>query len=241
MLSPYIFPVSNWSIIVAAGKSERFGDALPKQFQKICGKPLLSWTIEKLEQASSIDKIVVVVAEEYQLLTTQSVVDPCRFHKVAKVVSGGDTRQESVYNGLKALPESAGLVAIHDGVRPLVNSEDIDKVVHLAEENSAAILAVPVSDTVKKVKGARIETTLNREEIWLAQTPQVFEYNLIFEAHRKLAEGKPGSKAPTDDAGLVEQMGVKVTIVEPSSLNLKVTTPDDLSYVESVLQGVTHG
>ncbi len=231
--------MSNWALIVAAGKSERFGDPLPKQFHEIAGRPLLSWTIEKFERASSIDKIAVVVATDYQLKTRQKIVDPYGFQKTVKVVSGGQRRQESVLKGLEVLPESTKVVAIHDGVRALVSPDDIDKVVNLALAEKAAMLALPATDTLKKVKDHSIVETLDRSQIWLAQTPQAFEYELILEAHRKFAENPKGTIA-TDDASLVEALGVGVKVVEPSSVNLKVTTAADLKYVGIVLGAKEH-
>ncbi|MCH7946910.1 MAG: 2-C-methyl-D-erythritol 4-phosphate cytidylyltransferase [candidate division Zixibacteria bacterium] len=226
--------MSNWAIIVAAGKSERFGDPLPKQFHEVAGRPLLSWAIEKFEIASSIDKIVVVVAADYQLETTRKIIDPFGFNKVVKVVSGGDSRQQSVLKGLEALPESTKVVAIHDGVRALVSPEDIDKVVKLALAEKAAMLALPATDTLKKVKNQEVVETLERNQIWLAQTPQAFEYKLILEAHRKFADNPKGTIV-TDDASLVEALGVKVKVVKPSTLNLKITTAEDMNYAETLL------
>ena len=231
--------MSNWALIVAAGKSERFGDPLPKQFHEVAGRPLLSWTIEKFELASLIDKIAVVVAADYQLETSEKIIDPYSFGKVVKVVGGGENRRESVLRGLEALPESTKVVAIHDGVRALVAPDDIDKVVNLALAEKAAMLALPATDTVKKVKSHSIVETLDRSQIWLAQTPQAFEYKLILEAHRRFAENPKGTIA-TDDASLVEAMGVGVKVVEPSSINLKVTTAADLKYVEIVLGAKEH-
>jgi len=227
--------MNNWAIIVAAGKSERFGDKMPKQFQEVAGKPLLAWTISAFEKAGSIDQIVVVVSEEFQLFVTQKVIDPFKFSKVCKIVSGGKNRQESVYNALKSLPKSAKVVAIHDGVRPLVQPGDIDSVVVSAAKYKAAILAVPARETVKEVDGDSIATTLPREKIWLAQTPQAFEYELILNAHEKsVVSGY--SDCVTDDSLLVEEEGVSVRVIEPSSVNIKVTTLEDMSYVELVLR-----
>ena len=226
--------MSNWAIIVAAGKSERFGDPLPKQFHEVAGRPLLSWAIEKFELASSIDKIVVVVAADYRLETTRKIIDPFGFNKVVKVVSGGDSRQQSVLKGLEALPESVKVVAIHDGVRALVSPEDIDKVVKLALAEKAAMLALPATDTLKKVKNHSVVGTLDRSQIWLAQTPQAFEYQLILKAHRKFADNSKGTIV-TDDASLVEALGVKVKVVKPSTLNLKITTAEDMNYAETLL------
>jgi len=231
--------MSNWALIVAAGKSKRFGDPLPKQFHEVAGRPLLSWTIEKFELASSIAKIAVVVAADYQLETTQKIIDPFGFHKVVKVISGGESRQESVLKGLETLPESTNVVAIHDGVRALISPDDIDKVVKLASTEKAAMLALPATDTLKKVKNHSIVETLDRRQIWLAQTPQVFEYELILNAYRKFAKYPKGTIA-TDDASLVEALGVAVKVVEPSSMNFKVTTAADLKYVQIVLGAKEH-
>ena len=231
--------MSNWALIVAAGKSERFDDPLPKQFHEVAGRPLLSWTIEKFELASLIDKIAVVVAADYQLETSEKIIDPYSFGKVVKVVGGGESRRESVLIGLEALPESTKVVAIHDGVRALVAPDDIDKVVNLALAEKAAMLALPATDTVKKVKSHSIVETLDRSQIWLAQTPQAFVYELILDAHRKFAENLKGTNA-TDDASLVEALGVEVKVVESSSMNLKVTTAADLKYAEIVLGAREH-
>jgi 2-C-methyl-D-erythritol 4-phosphate cytidylyltransferase len=227
--------MSNWAIIVAAGKSIRFGDALPKQFHEVAGRPLLAWTIAAFEKANLIDQIVVVISQEFQLFVTTSVIDKSKFRKVSKIVNGGASRRESVFNALKEVPVSAKIVAIHDGVRPLVQPIDIDRVVETASKNQAAMLAVPAKDTVKQVEGDVIVKTLERDEIWLAQTPQAFEYNLILKAHQEIAENR-NADSITDDSLLVEKIGIGVKVIEPRSSNIKVTTLEDLAYVESVLR-----
>ncbi len=223
-------------LIVAGGKSLRLGGKVPKQFRTICDRPMLSWAIDSFERAKSIDDIVVVVAEEYMIYTSEKVVDPFDFTKVSKVVPGGESRRQSVLNGLKALPLSTDFVAIHDGARPLVAPKDIDAVVKAAVADRAAILAVRASDTVKRVKGSFVISTLDRESLYLAQTPQVFQYDLIMEAHREY-EKLDDADAVTDDASMVEKRGFKVRSVEPSSPNFKVTTVDDLRLAEAVLRG----
>ena len=227
--------MSVYALIVAAGRSERCAGAVPKQFRPVCGQPLLAWTISRFERAASIDKIVVVVAEENLLYTNSKVVDPYGFSKVIKIVPGGETRADSVLLGLKSLPLSTEITAIHDGARPLVTPSDIDKVVTTAKTERAAMLARPATDTVKRVKGGYILSTLERESLYYAQTPQVFQHDLILEAHDKRDE-KSGI---TDDAMLVEAMGFKVRVVEPENSNMKVTTPDDLVMVEAILKGET--
>lgn len=222
------------AIIVAAGSAERFGGEVPKQFREVHGKPLLSWTIGQFERANSIDQVIVSVAEEYLLYTSENVIDPYDFHKVQKIIPGGVTRQESVLKSLRALPISTEFVAIHDGARPLVRPEDIDRVVAQAQVDRAAILGTPVPDTVKRVKDGHILATLNREFLYLAQTPQVFQYDLIVKAHQEAAERGDDSMI-TDDASLIEVSGFKVTVVEPTGPNFKVTTRDDLTLVQALL------
>ena len=129
------------ALIVAGGSSVRFGGDVPKQYREAAGRPLLAWTISRFEAAARIDEIVLVVAEEYLLHAGEKVVDPYRFAKVTKVVAGGSDRQESVRKGLESLPISTGWVAIHDGARPLVRPEDIDRVVETAITDRAAMLA----------------------------------------------------------------------------------------------------
>jgi 2-C-methyl-D-erythritol 4-phosphate cytidylyltransferase len=162
------------------------------------------------------------------------VVDKGQFRKVTKVINGGASRRESVFNALKEVPVSAKIVAIHDGVRPLVQPADIDRVMKEANKHQAAILAVPAKVTVKQVEGGVIVKTLERDKIWLAQTPQAFEYELIMSAHEKFSGDN--SNNFTDDSLLVEKMGISVKVIEPSSANIKLTTAEDLAYIESVLR-----
>ncbi len=220
------------ALIVAGGSSQRFGCKLPKQYIEIAGKPLLSHTIGKFEQADSIDSIVLVVAEDYLAYTSENIVDPYDFQKVSKIVSGGSTRRESVLNGLKSLSSTTTHVAIHDAARPLVSIEDINKVVNIAHEENAAILASQAVDTIKKSSDTYIELTLDRTILYHAQTPQVFEFGLILDAH----ENYNGDESLiTDDASLLELQNIKVKIIEPTSVNFKVTTQTDFQLAEMIL------
>ena len=221
------------ALIVAGGSSERFGGELPKQFVEIAGKPLLSHTIQKFEDAESITEIVLVVAEDYLQYTTEHIIDPFNFHKVVKVVSGGDTRRQSVLNGLDALSTNTQFVAIHDAARPLVSVTDINKVVQVAQKENAAILATQEVDTIKLADGNHIEKTLDRKKIYSAQTPQVFAFTLIKDAHQNF---KGDESAITDDASLLELEHIKVTLVEASPYNFKITTQSDLLLAEMILQ-----
>jgi 2-C-methyl-D-erythritol 4-phosphate cytidylyltransferase len=222
------------ALIVAGGRSLRLGGSVPKQYRTVAGRPLLSWTIARFEVAESIDEIAVVAADDYLLHVTQKVVEPYGFRKVNRVVAGGDTRRESVLKGLRALPRSTSYVAIHDGARPLVRPADIDTAVALARTERAAMLAVPVSDTVKRVRDRYVLATLEREGLWLAQTPQVFQYDLIMELHEKYNRGELDC-AVTDDAALVEAGGFKIRVLESTGPNPKVTSRHDLAVVAALL------
>ncbi len=225
------------ALIVAAGASRRLGGAVPKQFREVCGRPLLSWTIGRFEKADSIGNIIVVVAEEHLLFASEKVVDPYGFSKVTKIVPGGESRRESVLKGLERLPVSTGLVAIHDGARPFVSTGDIDRVVATAATEKAAILATRATDTVKRCEQGYIFATLDRDSLFLAQTPQVFAYDMIIAAHRAVAEEGHGADELgfTDDASMIEARGFKVRIVEPEHPNMKVTNADDLRIAEMLL------
>jgi len=208
---------------------------VPKQFRELSGRPMLAETVSRFETASSIDQIVVVVSEEHLLYTSERVVDPYDFGKVLKIVVGGSTRFESVWNGVKSLSLSTGFVAIHDGARPLVLPSDIDRVVQTAQQERAAMLAAPVPDTVKRVQDGFILATLDRSLLYLAQTPQVFQYDLFKAACEKaIAEGN--AESYTDDAALCEASGFKVKVVAPSAPNFKVTTHDDLELIRMIIR-----
>lgn len=221
------------ALIVAAGKSERFSGTMPKQYRTICSRPMLSWTISRFEAASTVDEIILVVAEDYLLCAGEMVVDPFRFKKVTRIVPGGDSRAESVFSGLKSMSKSTSFVAIHDGDRPITTPAEIDRVIERAKTDGAAILASPVADTVKRVENSRIVATLNRDSLYLAETPQVFQYDIILEAHRL---GADEGRQSTDDAGLFEALGYGVTVVKSTSPNLKVTLKSDFSIVEALLK-----
>ncbi len=226
------------ALIVAGCSGERFGGDAPKQFQLVAGRPLLAWTIARFEQAASIDQIVVVVAEDFLLYVNNQVVDPFGFAKVTKIIPGGTTRGESVRRGIDSLPISTSYVAIHDGVRPLVRPSDIDAVVAEAQHHRAAILARPITDTVKRAKDGLIIATLDRRHLFLAETPQVFQYDLIKEAyHKGNQEGIEG----TDDAVMVETLGFMVTLVASTGPNPKLTRPEDLEYIKMVLERENRG
>ncbi len=219
------------AVIVAAGRSTRLKGGRPKQFLDIAGKPMLAWTLGQFERARLIERVVLVVAEEEMMTTSDEIVDRYKFAKVTKIVSGGESRRESVLNGLEALSGSTQLVAIHDGARPAVTPADIDRVVEVAFMRQAAILAQPIVETVKQLRNGEIVSTIPRATLMAAQTPQVFNYELILDAHRRHHEDED----VTDDASLIERDGIPVHFVIPSNRNPKVTTIDDIQYVTALL------
>jgi 2-C-methyl-D-erythritol 4-phosphate cytidylyltransferase len=168
----------------------------------------------------------------------KEIVEKYRFQKVSKIVPGGKWRQESVKNGIDALPKDTDIVAIHDGVRPLVTQAMIEDSIHAAVRYGAVVLAIPVKETVKMANpDGTILKTLDREFLWQIQTPQTFQINVIREAHYRATEdGFVG----TDDASLVERMGVKVHILQGSHTNIKITTPEDLVLAHLFLKMHTH-
>ncbi len=222
---------------MAGGSGERFGGDIPKQYQWVAGRPVMSWTIGRFEAATTIDQIVIVAAEDYLLHVNNTVVEPYGFSKVLKIVPGGATRTESVRQGLEAMPAAISYVAIHDAVRPLVSAGDIDAVVREAQTHRAAVLGRPVAETVKRAREGIVLATLDRANLFIAETPQAFQYDLILEAYRK---GMESGVNATDDAALVEMLGFMVRLVESSGPNPKLTTGADMEFVKMILEGEHH-
>src|SRR4030043_674948 len=214
------------AVIVSAGKGLRFMEGKKKQFYFLGGKPILAHTLDKFETCPLIRSIRLVVGQEDMDYCLKEIVEKYRFQKVAKIVPGGKWRQESVKNGIDALPKDADIVAIHDGVRPLVTQAMIENSIHSAVRYGAGVLAIPVKETIKMSNpDGTVLKTLDRESLWQVQTPQTFQVNVIKEAYYKAAED---AFIGTDDASLVERLGVKVHILPGSYTNIKITTPEDL-------------
>ncbi len=224
--------MKNYAIITAAGKGTRLPGAVAKQFRPIGSKPLLAWTIDKFEQCASIDVIHLVVSGEDLNYTHEAVVDRFKFKKVERIVAGGKTRFDSILCGLRSIPETANLVYIHDGVRPLVSIAEIEAVGKEAEAYDAAILAIRQTETLKRIEAGFVIATLDRDKIWVAQTPQVFKYEAIISAYIQALESK---REFTDDSSVCEAFGISVRIVEGSTVNIKVTTPEDLDLARKLL------
>lgn len=220
------------ALIVAAGQGKRFGGAVSKQFLEVHGRPLLWHTMAALAACPAVDSLVVILPASGMAQRLAEIV-AWRFDKFYTAVAGGAERHDSVMAGLAALPPETTLVAIHDGVRPLVTSGIITASITAAAESGAAIAAVPPKDTIKAVAGATVEKTLDRRHLVLVQTPQTFRVELIRSAYARAAADDLFS---TDDAALVEAMGHPVRIVPGDYRNIKVTSPEDLVLVQAFLE-----
>lgn len=222
-------------IIVAAGKGSRMGTAESKQYLQLGHKPILVHTLQLFQNIHEVDEIILVVGG--------TDVDRCRgfvqdyaLSKVSHVLAGGAERQDSVRRGLDSLQRDTTWVLVHDGVRPFVKKEHVFDCLVKAQEQDAAVLAVPVKDTIKIVDTEkRIQSTPDRRSLWAIQTPQAFRLSLLQEAHgRALQDNFMG----TDDAMLVERIGTTVHVVEGDYYNIKITTPEDLPWAEWILHNV---
>lgn len=213
------------AIIVAAGSGSRFGSETPKQFLQIQGKPVIAHTIDRFEAAPSIDSIVVVLSAE-----RIGEFDASPFRKLNKVVAGGDSRAESVRNGLNVLSEDLEIVAVHDGARPLVTVDEIEQTIAKAKDSGAACLVAPVTDTIKSVSGGEIAATLDRDKLRRALTPQAFRINVL-----RAAFENADLYAATDECYLVEKLGHPIAIVEGSPRNIKITHREDLILAEALM------
>ena len=219
------------AVVAAGGASLRMG-GVNKLFEPLLGEPVLVHTIRVLEDSPEIDEIVVSAREE-DIVPISGFCREYGFEKVTKIVRGGDTRCESVYNGALAVSEKAALIAVHDGARPLVTEAIIRRVVNAAASRRAAVPAVPVSDTVKIVRRGVVVSTPERRELYAVQTPQVFDTALLKGA---LASALEKKLFITDDCMAAEALGVAVAVTEGSPENLKITTPSDLMAAEAILR-----
>lgn len=226
----------NIAIVLAGGSGTRVGGNLPKQFIDICGKPLIIHTLDAFNSNANIDSIIVVCREDFKS-TLKTWIADFSISKVKDIISGGTTRQESVFKGLTYLKDICcenDIVLIHDGARALVSSDIINDNIVLAKKYKAVNTVIPSSDTViKSVDKSSIFSVPDRSELFLAQTPQSFEYGLIMKAHN--AALKSESIDATDDCQLVFKLGNKVQFAKGNKLNFKVTTPEDLILLEAIL------
>lgn len=217
------------AVIVAAGSASRMG-GIDKVMAPLNGEPMIARTVRAFQNCDAISEIVVVTREDLILPITSlcSGMD-----KVQAVVAGGSSRQESVHLGLNALSDKCKLAAIHDGARPLISWQVIDRVVRAAHTYGAAAPAIPVKDTIKVVQGGVVKETPDRASLQAVQTPQVFDFDILRGALKK---AKQDGAQVTDDCSAVERMGMAVKIVEGEERNLKVTTPLDLKIAQLLLE-----
>lgn len=217
------------AVIVAAGSASRMG-GIDKVMAPLGGEPMILRTVRAFEDCEAVKEIVIV--------TRQDLIGPIAelcsgFTKIRSVVQGGSSRQESVKLGLLAFSEEVRLAAVHDGARPLVSGELIDKVIRAAHSYGAAAPAIPVKDTIKVFEGGFIAATPDRSTLRAVQTPQVMDRDLLLGA---LEKAEQEGTALTDDCSAVEHIGMRVRLVEGEERNLKVTTPLDLKIAELLLE-----
>lgn len=226
MHSPYVT-----AVIVAAGNSTRMGFGVSKQFIPLNGHPVIEYTLKAFESAASISEIIIVCrpADKEHI---QDIVNDIGASKVKALVDGGSQRSESVYNGVMAASPQTTHFAIHDGARPLISAQDIDRVASYCLEHGAVSLGTPVTDTIKVVNSkGEIISTPDRSTLMAVQTPQVFEKELYLRA----VEFSKGNSF-TDDCAMVEAFGVSPVLIKGDSTNIKLTTQNDIPVAESILK-----
>ena len=225
------------AVILAAGSGSRFAEgssdtSLPKQFIPICGKPMIAYSLLAFDACEAVSEIVIVTRGE-DIPTTEKILGDLTLTKPYKIVEGGATRQESALIGFNATSEKYSYVAIHDAARPLITAEAAYNVIRAAFVSKAAIAASPSVDTPKIVNARRLikEKAPDREKLWNAQTPQVFDSTRLKEAYKQAY-----SPAFTDDASVAESKGYKILFCNGSRFNIKITTPEDLEMAEIILK-----
>ncbi|NER51848.1 MAG: 2-C-methyl-D-erythritol 4-phosphate cytidylyltransferase [Symploca sp. SIO1A3] len=220
-------------LIPAAGMGRRMGSGRNKLLLKLLGKPLLAWTLLAAEAADDIDWIGIM-GQPDDWSDFKSILAEVSLSKPVQLIQGGETRQESVDNGLQGLPPEATRVLIHDGARCLATPQLLNRCAAALQSCSGLIAAVPVKDTIKVVdETGLIQDTPDRKQLWAAQTPQGFEVQLLKRCHE---QGRNSGWKVTDDAALFERCELPVQVVEGEETNLKVTTPVDLAIAEFILR-----
>lgn len=223
------------AVLPAGGKGRRMGGELPKQFLPLEGRPLLWHTLRAFERSRWVDRVVVVLQPEDMAYCRRCVLEQGDCTKVGALVAGGHERFASVRAGLQALKKEDELVLVHDAVRPFVDEALIGRIVEAVQRSGAAIPGLPLKETVKQADGGRVDRTLDRSQLYGAQTPQGFWRELLLRAYEDL----PASGV-TDDAMLVERLGHPVEIVPGDERNIKVTTPLDLAWARWLLDNKPH-
>lgn len=221
------------AIIPAAGSGVRMGGRTAKPFLELDGREILARTLDIFERFKVIDEVWVIVAAKDFRACRQGIVERYGFRKVRGILVGGASRQESVWRGLRRIDAGVDIVVVHDGVRPFVTESVLQEVLTSAARHGAAVAAIPLQDTLKRVsEKGEVEATVPRENLWRTQTPQAFQRHILMAAYRQALD--QGIRA-TDDAGLLESMGHTVRVVPGLESNVKITTPEDMILCEQLL------
>ncbi|MBP7072700.1 MAG: 2-C-methyl-D-erythritol 4-phosphate cytidylyltransferase [Clostridia bacterium] len=224
----------NTAIVLAAGKGTRMNAGMNKQFMLINDRPLLAQTLAAFQSCNAIDSIILVAGREELKTCKEQILDVYGFDKVDKLVSGGSERQQSVYNGILELEDDCNIVVIHDGARPILPEGIIERCIEGAKIYGAVSAGMPAKETIKILnEEGFVQYTPERGKVWVTQTPQAFKRDIIEKAHETAnIKGISG----TDDAFLVECMGIKVKMLEGSYENIKITTPEDIILAEAIMR-----
>ena len=228
--------MNNCAIITAAGSGRRMNSEMKKQFIEIGNKPIILHTLDTFVEAKAFQKIIITCPAPdidflHELLFQFYDYDP----NLIIIIKGGSRRQDSVYNALKTLDEKTEIVSIHDSVRPFVKVSEILQSIEMAKQYGAVTLAHPVKNTIKKVKDDQVIETLDREQLWEVYTPQTFSFDQIMEAHRQADEK---NISVSDDAELIELIGLPVHVLKGTSLNIKITDPVDLILAKLLIKEI---
>ncbi len=225
----------NVALLVAAGRGTRMGPGVDKLFLEVAGLPVVAHSWRRLDACPSLDRVCVVIREDARQ-EFENLAKLAGFRKPHQLVIGGEERQDSVWNGIQSLPDEAEIVAIHDGARPCVSVEDVERVIAEAGRSGAAVAASRVADTVKASDhGQEIDHHLERSRLWAVQTPQAFRSDVIRRAMTCVRE--KGLRI-TDDTAACELIGQRVRLVEATHPNPKATCPADLPYIDLLLRGL---
>ncbi|TLC99153.1 2-C-methyl-D-erythritol 4-phosphate cytidylyltransferase [Robinsoniella peoriensis] len=221
----------NVAVVLCAGRGTRMNSEVQKQYLLIKGKPVVYYSLIAFEKCPFIDEIVLVTGKEEIEYCRHEIIEKYNLKKVKSIVAGGKERYHSVFEGLKAIG-CCDYVYIHDGARPFIDQELLQRACDSVRIHKACVVGMPVKDTIKiSGQDGFADHTLDRSKLWMVQTPQVFQYSLVYQAYDKIMK-YPGIQV-TDDAMVVEQMGqAKIKLVEGSYKNIKITTPEDLEIAE---------
>ena len=225
----------NTAIVLAAGQGKRMGTSIQKQYIELCGKPIICYCLEAFEKSEIIDDVIMVAGAGQEDYVTEEIVNKYHFGKVRAVIPGGKERYDSVYEGLRACKDTE-YVLIHDGARPFIDHGIIERGLMAAAQTGASVTGMPSKDTVKIAdEDGNVSETPDRSSVWIVQTPQIFQYPLIYGAYTSIRQKE--MTGITDDAMVAEhETGVKIRFSEGSYRNIKITTPEDLVVAEAFLK-----